>query len=234
MTPPEDVRERDREARKGAQLPRLPLLCPRSPVISDQEYDRPLPPSQRTRGAIGLRAARFAHPEGRRTPVDKFRKVTHSLPMLSLDNAFSHEEMEEFDKRVKRLLRTEEDVEYTVEPKYDGLAIELTYRNGLLASASTRGDGYIGEDIRNNVLTIKSIPLKNRGTDGADSRRDRYPGGGLHESRGFQEAQQGAGGERRTGLCQSEKCRRRNGPATRPGNNRLPQALSGLLRSRGW
>ena len=68
--------------------------------------------------------------------------------------------MEEFDRRVRRLLKTDDDVEYTVEPKYDGLAIELTYRNGILASASTRGDGYTGEDIKNNVMTIRSIPLK--------------------------------------------------------------------------
>ncbi len=131
-----------------------------APVISDQEYDvlyrrlkgleehhhyvLPDSPTQR----VGA------------PPVDKFRKVSHTQPMLSLDNAFSYGELEEFDRRVRRLLKTDDDVEYTVEPKYDGLAIELTYRNGILANASTRGDGYTGEDIKNNVMTIRSIPLK--------------------------------------------------------------------------
>lgn len=131
-----------------------------TPVISDQEYDvlyrrlkeleeqyhyvLPDSPTQR----VGA------------PPVDKFRKVSHTQPMLSLDNAFSYGELEEFDRRVRRLLDTDDDVEYTIEPKYDGLAIELTYRDGLLASASTRGDGYTGEDIKNNVMTIRSIPLK--------------------------------------------------------------------------
>src|SRR4030066_1469919 len=80
--------------------------------------------------------------------------------MLSLDNAFSYDEMKEFDERVKRFLKSEGDIEYTVEPKYDGLAIELTYRDGFLYRASTRGDGYEGEDVTQNIKTIKSVPLK--------------------------------------------------------------------------
>jgi DNA ligase (NAD+) len=80
--------------------------------------------------------------------------------MLSLDNAFSYDEVKEFNERVKRFLKSETDIEYTVEPKYDGLAIELTYRDGFLFRASTRGDGYEGEDVTQNVKTIKSVPLK--------------------------------------------------------------------------
>ncbi len=131
-----------------------------SPVASDEEYDRlyrrlkeleeasgyvlPESPTQRVGGAA----------------AERFGKITHAQPMLSLDNAFSYDELEEFDRRVKRLLKTEATVEYTVEPKYDGLAIELTYSNGMLERASTRGDGYVGEDIKANVMTIRSIPLK--------------------------------------------------------------------------
>jgi DNA ligase (NAD+) len=131
-----------------------------SPVISDEEYDRLYfrlkdleekyhyilsdSPTQR----IGA------------PPLDKFEKVKHTEPMLSLDNAFSHEVMEEFDRRIKRLLKSEKEIEYTVEPKYDGLAIELTYRKGLLYKASTRGDGYEGEDVTQNIRTIKSVPIK--------------------------------------------------------------------------
>ncbi|MDP3111114.1 MAG: NAD-dependent DNA ligase LigA [Thermodesulfovibrionales bacterium] len=135
-----------------------------SPLMSDEEYDRlyrhlkeledrydyilPDSPTQRV-GAPAL---------------EKFEKVKHTEPMLSLDNAFSHDEVREFDKRIKKLLGTEDEVEYTVEPKYDGLAIELTYRNGLLVRASTRGDGYEGEDVTHNIKTIKSVPLKMEGS----------------------------------------------------------------------
>ena len=136
-----------------------------SPVISDEEYDRlfkrlkelekthdyvlPNSPTQR----VGAR------------PLDKFKKVKHTEPMLSLENAFSPDEVREFDLRVKRFLKRDDEVEYTVEPKYDGLAMELTYKKGLLARASTRGDGYEGEDVTANVKTIKAIPLRIEGVD---------------------------------------------------------------------
>jgi DNA ligase (NAD+) len=93
-------------------------------------------------------------------PLDKFEKVRHAEPMLSLDNAFSFDDIREFDERVKRLLKSDDHLEYTVEPKYDGLAIELTYRNGLLTRASTRGDGYEGEDVTRNMKTIRAVPMK--------------------------------------------------------------------------
>ncbi|MBI5099759.1 MAG: NAD-dependent DNA ligase LigA [Nitrospirae bacterium] len=131
-----------------------------SPVISDEEYDKsyrhlkeleekyhyvlPDSPTQR----VGA------------SPLDKFEKIKHTEPMLSLDNAFSHDEVREFDERVRRFLKSDRDVEYTVEPKYDGLAMELTYRNGILYKASTRGDGYEGEDVTVNIKTIKAVPLK--------------------------------------------------------------------------
>ena len=101
-------------------------------------------------------------------PLDKFEKVRHTEPMLSLGNAFSHDEVREFDQRVKRFLKSDAEIEYTVEPKYDGLAMELTYRKGRLERASTRGDGYEGEDVTTNVKTIKAIPLKLEGTDVPD------------------------------------------------------------------
>jgi DNA ligase (NAD+) len=134
-----------------------------SPVISDAEYDREysrlkaleerydyvLPDSPTLR--VGA------------APLEKFRKLKHAEPMLSLDNAFSYDELREFDKRVKKLLGSTAEIEYTVEPKYDGLAIELSYRNGLLTTASTRGDGYFGEDITQNIRTIRAVPLKIEG-----------------------------------------------------------------------
>ncbi len=136
-----------------------------SPVISDEEYDRlylrlkeleekynyvlPDSPTQRVGAA----------------PLDKFEKVKHKEPMLSLDNAFSHEDVLEFDRRVKRHLGTSEDIAYTVEPKYDGLAIEISYVKGIFHKASTRGDGYVGEDVTQNIKTIKSVPLKIEGVE---------------------------------------------------------------------
>lgn len=131
-----------------------------SPRISDEEYDKlfrrlkdleekyafilPDSPTQRVGAA----------------PLDRFEKVRHAEPMLSLDNAFSDEEVKDFDTRVKRLLKTDEEIEYAVEPKYDGLAIELTYEHGLLVKASTRGDGYEGEDVTRNIRTIMDVPLR--------------------------------------------------------------------------
>jgi DNA ligase (NAD+) len=131
------------------------------PVISDREYDKlfeelksieaaypelisELSPSQRVGG----------------TPLDKFKKVTHRKPMLSLQNSYSIDDIWAFDKRVKKFLLDEKDVEYFCEPKLDGLAIELIYEKGILTGALTRGDGTTGEDVFSNIKTIKSIPLK--------------------------------------------------------------------------
>ncbi|MDY7031420.1 MAG: NAD-dependent DNA ligase LigA [Thermodesulfobacteriota bacterium] len=93
-------------------------------------------------------------------PLDEFRTVNHSLPMLSLANAMDEDEVREFDQRTKKLLGTTEDIEYVGEPKVDGVAVELVYENGRLAVGSTRGDGVVGEDITQNVKTIRSIPLR--------------------------------------------------------------------------
>ncbi|MBI5235638.1 MAG: NAD-dependent DNA ligase LigA [Deltaproteobacteria bacterium] len=134
-----------------------------APVITDEEYDRlvrrletleadlphlitPDSPTQR----VGA------------TPLDSFGSVKHSLPMLSLKNAFDESEAVKFDEAVKRGLGLPPDasVEYAVEPKMDGLAIELVYENGLLVTGATRGDGVIGEDVTQNLKTIRSIPLR--------------------------------------------------------------------------
>ncbi len=157
---PEDVRKEVDRLVKELNYHSFLYYVQDAPVLPDSEYDRlyrrlkeleeqygyvlPDSPTQR----VGAPAA------------ERFGKITHAQPMLSLDNAFSKEELAEFDKRVKRLLRTDGEIEYTVEPKYDGLAIELTYARGLLASAATRGDGQVGEDITNNVMTIKSAPVR--------------------------------------------------------------------------
>ena len=92
-------------------------------------------------------------------PLQKFETVPHTIPMLSLENAFDEEEVLAFDERVRRFLKTDLAVQYTAEPKLDGVAVELVYENGRLVEASTRGDGYAGELITPNIKTIKTIPL---------------------------------------------------------------------------
>ena len=92
-------------------------------------------------------------------PSDGFQKITHTSPMLSLDNAFSIEDLKEFDRRVKERLVKQDDCEYCCEPKLDGVAVNLFYEKGKLDKAATRGDGRIGEDITHNVRTLRSVPL---------------------------------------------------------------------------
>ena len=131
-----------------------------APVISDEEYDRLYVRLKELETRYGYILPHSPTQRVGAPPLEKFEKVKHTEPMLSLDNAFTFDDLREFDRRIKRLLRTGEEVEYTVEPKYDGLAIELTYRDGLLYKASTRGDGYEGEDVTLNIKTIKSIPIR--------------------------------------------------------------------------
>jgi DNA ligase (NAD+) len=94
------------------------------------------------------------------TALDKFSQVNHLKPMLSLDNAFEQTDFEAFNKRITDKVDV---VDYVCEPKLDGLAVSITYRNGQLERAATRGDGMVGEDITENVRTIKSIPMSLRG-----------------------------------------------------------------------
>jgi len=92
-------------------------------------------------------------------PLTRFDTISHSVPMLSLDNGFNDADLLDFDNRVKRNLDTVDDIIYTAEPKMDGVAVELVYENGRLAAASTRGDGVTGELITANVKTIRAVPL---------------------------------------------------------------------------
>lgn len=96
-------------------------------------------------------------------PVAGFGEVRHGAPMLSLDNAFSSEDVVEFDRRVRERLETEAELQYSAEPKLDGAAINLWYEEGGLVRAATRGDGTVGEDVTHNVRTIRSVPLRLRG-----------------------------------------------------------------------
>ena len=101
-------------------------------------------------------------------PLSAFSQVSHELPMLSLDNAFNDEDMEEFDRRIKDRLNMQETISYACEPKLDGIAVSLLYEQGLLVRGATRGDGSTGEDITQNVRTIPTIPLKLTGDNFPD------------------------------------------------------------------
>ena len=90
--------------------------------------------------------------------LDEFNKITHKIPMLSLSNAYSSSDLKDFDKRVKDTVR--DNVEYVVEFKIDGLSVGLTYNDGKFEKGATRGDGVVGEDISQNLMTVKTIPLK--------------------------------------------------------------------------
>lgn len=131
------------------------------PEISDAEYDRLM----QELITIEEKFPELAVPDSPTTrvgspPLEKFETIPHSVPMLSLDKGFNGDDIRAFDQRVRRGLKTDEAIPYTVEPKVDGVAIELVYRNGVLESGSTRGDGYTGELITPNIKTIRGIPIR--------------------------------------------------------------------------
>jgi DNA ligase (NAD+) len=134
-----------------------------APVIPDAEYDKLFRRLQELEEQYQYILPDSPTQRVGAPPLEKFDKVKHTEPMLSLGNAFSYDEVREFDKRVKKILKTDNEIEYTVEPKYDGLAMELTYRTGMLIRASTRGDGFEGEDVTRNIKTIKAVPIRLEG-----------------------------------------------------------------------
>jgi len=130
------------------------------PLISDAEYDRFF----RRLTELEKEHPELASPDSPTqrvgaAPLEKFAAARHTLPMLSLNNANNRDEMEEFEERIQRFLKNSRPMEYVVEPKIDGVAVELVYEQGRLAAGSTRGDGVNGEDITLNLKTIRSIPL---------------------------------------------------------------------------
>ena len=133
------------------------------PLVSDAEYDRLFRQLQQ----LERECPELADPESPTQRVGgsalpEFRQVIHRTPMLSLSNAFSEEEVTAFDRRVREGLEMD-GVEYLAEPKFDGLAVSLTYEQGRFTQGATRGDGYTGEDVTANLRTVKSIPLRLRG-----------------------------------------------------------------------
>ncbi|HKE46604.1 MAG TPA: NAD-dependent DNA ligase LigA, partial [Rhodanobacteraceae bacterium] len=134
------------------------------PTIADIEYDKMM------RELIDIEAAHpdLATPDSPTqrvgaTPQGAFAEVKHEIPMLSLANAFTQDEVRDFERRIEQRLERK-DPRFSVEPKFDGLAISLRYENGILVRGATRGDGDTGEDVTANLRTIKAIPLKLHGS----------------------------------------------------------------------
>ncbi|GIA16370.1 DNA ligase (NAD(+)) LigA [Vibrio cholerae] len=161
-----DVAQRLTELRKTLHEHGVRYYVEDAPTIPDAEYDRLM------RELLELEAA---HPElmssdspslrvgGR--PLDAFESVVHEIPMLSLDNAFDDGELESFYRRMTDRIQAVQHSAFCCEPKLDGLAVSLLYENGVLTRAATRGDGMTGENITENVRTIKAIPLRLQGAD---------------------------------------------------------------------
>ncbi|MBI5047629.1 MAG: NAD-dependent DNA ligase LigA [Deltaproteobacteria bacterium] len=156
-----DIEKEIEKLREGINFHNYRYYVLDNPVISDAEYDKLM---------RRLEELEAKHPElitldsptqriGAK-PLEAFGTITHTIPMLSLNNAFSVEEAKKFDNDIKKDLSISHDIEYVAEPKIDGLAVELVYENGRFTGGSTRGDGYVGEDVTQNLKTIKSIPMR--------------------------------------------------------------------------
>ncbi|MES2047218.1 MAG: NAD-dependent DNA ligase LigA, partial [Pseudomonadota bacterium] len=132
-----------------------------NPSVPDAEYDRLF---------AELQGLELAHPDLRLPdsptlrvggrPLPEFNQVQHAVPMLSLNNAFEDSDIDAFDRRARDGLSVASEIEYAIDLKFDGLAINLRYINGIFTQAATRGDGFTGEDVTENIRTIRSIPLR--------------------------------------------------------------------------
>lgn len=132
------------------------------PSISDREYDSLYQELLELESGDTAGELQIFDSPSQRVPgevLEKFQKGEHRIPMLSLSNSYNEEDFNQFVDKCKTFLKSENDIEFFVEPKFDGLALELIYKNGVFQRALTRGDGLIGEDVTQNVKTIRSIPL---------------------------------------------------------------------------
>ena len=160
MAIPKDVTERAQRLREAIQHHNYLYYVLDAPEIPDAEYDRLLRELQ----ALEEKYPQLITPDSPTQrvgaePLKEFAEVRHEIPMLSLANAFEEQEVSDFDRRARERLGVDV-IEYVAEPKLDGLAVSLLYDEGSLVRGATRGDGTTGEDVTQNVRTIKSIPLR--------------------------------------------------------------------------
>ncbi|HNY64509.1 MAG TPA: NAD-dependent DNA ligase LigA [Deltaproteobacteria bacterium] len=160
----EKVQDRIEELRRAIEHHNYRYYALDAPEISDFDYDNLMRELQ----ALEAENPELITPDSPTqrvgtAPVSAFPPMPHRTPMLSIDNAMSTGELQEFNARVIKLLGRDGDLAYCCEPKFDGLAVELVYENGVFTRGGTRGDGYTGEDVTPNLRTVKSIPLRLRG-----------------------------------------------------------------------
>jgi len=160
MKIPERVIERVRRLRESIGRHNYSYYALAAPTVPDSEYDKMFAELVE----LEARYPQLVSPESPTqrvgaAPLKEFAQVVHRIPMLSLNNAFNEDDVVAFDRRVREALDMQ-DIEYAVEPKFDGLAVSLTYQRGELKSGATRGDGYVGEDVTANVRTVRVIPLR--------------------------------------------------------------------------
>ena len=164
MAVPQPIQAKARKLRAEIERHNHQYYVLDAPLVSDAEYDRLFRELQQLESEHPeLAGANSPTQRVGGAPLAQFDQVTHRTPMLSLNNAFSEEEVMAFDKRACEGLKAA-NIEYLAEPKFDGLAISLTYAQGIFAQGATRGDGYTGEDVTPNLRTIKSIPLRLQGS----------------------------------------------------------------------
>ncbi len=161
MSAPPEIKARIETLRAEINHHNYQYYVLNEPLIPDSEYDRMMRELQ----TLEARYPEEITPDSPTqrvgaAPLDEFEEVVHRVPMLSLENAFSDEELIDFDRRVRERLGIDEAIDYAAEPKLDGLAISLRYEAGVLVLASTRGDGTRGENVTQNARTIPSIPLR--------------------------------------------------------------------------
>ena len=157
----ETIRKRVDKLREEIEYHNYRYYILDQPEISDAEYDRLMKELEKLEEEYpDLRSPNSPTQRVGASPLEEFEIVRHTTPMLSLANAFDETEARDFDKRVKKILGTSEEIEYVAEPKFDGLAVELVYERGQFVVGSTRGDGVNGENITQNLRTIKTIPLQ--------------------------------------------------------------------------
>jgi DNA ligase (NAD+) len=157
----ETVRKKAEKLREEIEYHNTRYYVLDQPEISDAQYDRLMRELEKLEEQYPeLRTPNSPTQRVGAPPLEAFEIVAHTIPMLSLANAFDESETKEFDKRVKKFLGTSSDIEYVTEPKLDGLAVELIYERGQFVVGSTRGDGVNGENITQNLRTVKTIPLR--------------------------------------------------------------------------
>jgi DNA ligase (NAD+) len=161
MSSPGEIKTRVSQLRERLNHHNYRYYVLDDPEIPDAEYDRLLRELQSLEAQYpDLVSSDSPTQRVGAEPLKAFGEVTHKLPMLSLANAFTEDQMRAFDKRIRALLDCSKPIEYAAEPKLDGLAISLLYQNGVLVRGATRGNGVKGEDITQNVRTIHTVPLR--------------------------------------------------------------------------